>query len=339
MKTKTDDFSYLLTKFFTVYLPYQRNLATNTISSYRDVFKILLIYLESEKNIKPQKVTLDVLDYHCIEDFIKWLKTERNCSPKTCNSRLAAIKSFFHFLQFEQPDRAFQCKQVINIRFLKAPEVELHYLTIEGIKKILEQPDTTTLYGRRDLAIISVLYDTGARVQEVADLRLKDVRLNAPATVSITGKGNKVRIVPLLSQTEKILSQYINDFHLKERGVDTPLFQNRDKKQLTRYGISYILDKYVEKARSEAPELIPEHISPHSFRHSKAMHLLQANVNIVYIRDLLGHSSITTTEIYARADNTLKRDALEKADPLKDRPSMPQWKDDEGLMEWLRNLV
>ncbi|MBP3808049.1 MAG: tyrosine-type recombinase/integrase [Eubacterium sp.] len=336
---KNKDFAYHLTKFFTIYLPSQRNLSKGTISTYRDVFKLLLLFMNDEKRIKPQKITLDNLHYESITEFIEWLKNERNCSPKTCNQRLAAIKSFCNYLQFEDPERAYQCKQILEIRYKKAPETELQYLTVDGIKKILEQPDVTTRNGRRDLAILSIMYDTGARVQEIADLRLKNLRLIAPATVSITGKGGKTRIVPMLSKTEKIITQYINDFHLQDQGENTPLFQNRNNEKLTRYGISYILNKYVEMARGEAPELIPDKISPHSFRHSKAMHLLQANVNMVYIRDLLGHSSITTTEVYARADSTQKREALEKADPFKDRPSMPQWKDDEGLMEWLRSLV
>lgn len=339
MRTNHDDLAYHLTKFFTVYLPNQRNLSQGTIKVYRDVFRLLLVFLEKKKGIKPQKVTLDTMTRICIEEFITWIHEDRGCNPKTCNNRLAAIKSFFNYLQFEQPDRAFQCKEILDIRFMKAQDKELSYLTVEGIKKLLEQPDIKTKTGRRDLTILSVLYDTGARVQEISDLKLKDVRLIAPATVSITGKGGKTRIVPLLSETEKLLKQYISDFHIKEIGSDAPLFQNRDCEQLTRYGITYILNKYVKMARNEAPELIPDNISPHSIRHSKAMHLLQANVNIVYIRDLLGHSSVTTTEVYARADTTLKREALEKANPLKNRPAMPQWTDDEGLMEWLTNLV
>mgnify|MGYP003239972201 FL=1 len=135
------------------------------------------------------------------------------------------------------------------------------------------------------------------------------------------------------------LKQYIKDFKIDAGGNDAYLFQNRNVQQLSRFGISYILTKYADMARKVHPELIPEKLSPHCIRHSKAMHLLQANVNLVYIRDLLGHSSVTTTEIYARADTTLKREALEKANPIKGTPAMPQWNDDEGLMEWLRTLI
>ncbi len=161
----------------------------------------------------------------------------------------------------------------------------------------------------------------------------------SPATLRLTGKGNKTRVVPLLSGTSEILSCYIKDFHLKEQSDDTPLFQNRKHGRLSRFGIGYILTFYADKARKLHPDLVPERVSPHMIRHSKAMHLLQANVNLVYIRDLLGHESVKTTEVYARADNALKRKALEKANPIKHKKlDSPDWNDDEGLMDWLRNL-
>lgn len=232
-----------------------------------------------------------------------------------------------------------ECQKALAIKPMKQSEPELKYLTIEGIKVLLEQPNISTKYGRRDLALLSLMYDTGARVQEIADIRVSHIRFSAPATIRLTGKGSKTRVVPILSRTEDILKQYIKEFRIAEQGNETYLFQNRGGQQLSRYGIGYILTKYTDMAREIHPDLIPEKLSPHCIRHSKAMHLLQANVNLVYIRDLLGHTSVTTTEIYARADTALKREALEKANPLKDSPSMPQWKDDEGLMDWLRNLI
>ena len=283
-------------------------------------------------------LTLDMLNVQQIEDFMLWLKKERNCGASTCNQRLGALKSFFRYLQFALPDCALQCQENLAIRPMKQPEPGLKYLTIDGIKLLLEQPDIKTKYGRRDLAILSLMYDTGARVQEIADIKIVHIRFSAPATIRITGKGDKTRVVPLLSRTEDILKQYIKDFKIDAGGNDAYLFQNRSGQQLSRFGISYILTKYADMARKVHPELIPEKLSPHCIRHSKAMHLLQANVNLVYIRDLLGHSSVTTTEIYARADTTLKREALEKANPIKDTPAMPQWNSDDGLMEWLRTL-
>ena len=230
----------------------------------------------------------------------------------------------------------FQVSAIRTTRLCPAMSGKFSHTANEATRtwvKISEQPDIKTKYGRRDLAILSLMYDTGARVQEIADIKIVHIRFSAPATIRITGKGDKTRVVPLLSRTEDILKQYIKDFKIDAGGNDAYLFQNRSGQQLSRFGISYILTKYADMARKVHPELIPEKLSPHCIRHSKAMHLLQANVNLVYIRDLLGHSSVTTTEIYARADTTLKREALEKANP-----AMPQWNSDDGLMEWLRTL-
>lgn len=339
MKNKTTDFPYHLTKFFTEYLPVQRNLSPSTISSYRDTFRLMLIFYDTEKHITPNCLSLDLIDWKNIEEFLSWLREKRKCSPSTCNQRLGALKSFFNYLQFALPERALQCQKALIIRPMKQSEPVLKYLTIEGIKILLKQPDISTKYGRRDLALLSVMYDTGARVQEIAGIRISHIRFSAPATIRLTGKGNKTRVVPLLSRTEDILRQYIKEFRIAERGNEIYLFQNRNGQQLSRFGISYILTKYADMAREERPDLIPNDLSPHCIRHSKAMHLLQANANLVYIRDLLGHTSVTTTEIYARADTALKREALEKANPIKDTPVMPQWKEDDGLMEWLRNLI
>lgn len=339
MKNKTPDFAYHLTKFFTEYLPLQRNLSPNTISTYRYTFRLLLTFFDTQKHVKPNQLDLDMLTRNNIEEFIRWLQEERACSASTCNQRLGALKSFFKYLQFAMPDRALQCQENLAIKQMKQSEPGLKYLTIEGIQVLLEQPDISTKYGRRDLALLSLMYDTGARVQEIANIQIAHIRFSAPATIRLTGKGDKTRVVPLLSRTEDILKQYIREFKLSEKGNETYLFQNRQGKQLSRFGIAYVLTKYANMARSAHPDLIPDKLSPHCIRHSKAMHLLQANVNLVYIRDLLGHSSVTTTEIYARADTSLKREALEKANPIKDSPVMPQWNDDDGLMEWLRNLI
>ncbi len=339
MKNKTSDFAYHLTKFFTEYLPAQRNLSPNTISSYRYTFRLLLMFYDAEKNIKPNRLELDMINRDNIGEFLLWLREERDCVPSTCNQRLGALKSFFNYLQFALPDRALQCQDNLAIKPMKQPEPGLKYLTVDGIKLLLAQPDINTKYGRRDLALLSLMYDTGARVQEIAGIRISHIRFSAPATIRLTGKGNKTRVVPLLSKTEDILKQYIREFKIVEQGNETYLFQNRSGQQFSRFGIGYILTKYADMARKERPDLIPEKLSPHCIRHSKAMHLLQANVNLVYIRDLLGHTSVTTTEIYARADTALKREALEKANPIKDTPIMPQWSDDENLMEWLRTLI
>jgi site-specific recombinase XerD len=215
----------------------------------------------------------------------------------------------------------------------------INYLTLDAVKAILKAPDTTCLMGRRDLVLLSLMYDTGARVQEIADLTVADVRLENPPTVKLTGKGNRSRLVPLMTSTAKLLEQYLSEHDLKHAQYGSRyMFQNRSHSKLTRAGIAYILNKHVEAARMLHPEIIPKKISPHCFRHSKAMHLLQSGVNLVYIRDFLGHATIKTTEMYARADSLMKRNALAKAYKITSPSEMPVWQQDHSLLKWLKAL-
>jgi len=329
----------MLSKFLTSYITGQRNLSSNTVLSYRDTFKTLLNYLKDEKHLSPERVVISDLDRAVIINFINWMKHSRGNSESTCNQRLGAIHAFFQFVQYEMPEKLQQCQEVAGIRMMKAPETVISYLSIDGVRAVLSMPDTSTKSGRRDATMLSLLYDTGARVQELADLTVGDVRFVSPATVKLTGKGRKARIIPLLHGTENLLQAYMRDIPQQLVADNTrPLFCNREQQKFTRGGVTYILKKYAEMVRGSNPGLIPAKLSPHCFRHSKAMHLLQADVNLIYIRDLLGHTNIKTTEIYARADNSAKRQALEKANPLKNAVQFPSWTEDDGLMEWLQNF-
>ena len=189
------------------------------------------------------------------------------------------------------------------------------------------------------MALIALIYDSGARVQEIADLTVGDIRLT-PATVKLTGKGNITRIIPITGQTTKILDTYLKEYGLLgEEAINLPLFSNRGNCKLTRAGITYILSKYVEVAKKKEPKLFPKKVSPHLLRHSKAMHLLQANVNLIYIRDFLGHASVTTTERCAKADSEIKRKAIEKANPnfLPDKKYNKKEKNE--LLNWLKVII
>ena len=286
-----------------------------------------------------EKITIETLQKNLIVEFLTWIETQRACSVSTRNQRLAAIHAFFRYLQLEEPVHLFLCQQILAIPMKRSASKAIDYLTLDAMKAILEAPDTTCLTGRRDLVLLSLMYDTGARVQEIADLTMTDVRLENPPTVKVTGKGNKSRLVPLMSPTAKLLDQYMSEHNLKSIAHGSyPLFQNRSHTKLTRAGITYILKKYVEEARSIHPELIPKVVSPHSFRHSKAMHLLQSGVNLVYIRDLLGHVSIKTTEVYARADSMMKRKALENAYQAISPSEIPTWQQNQELLKWLKDL-
>lgn len=332
------DFAYHLSRFLSVYLPGQRNVSENTVLSYKDTFKLILLFAKEEKKMLSNQLSVTDLTRSFFEEFIQWLKVCRKSCVSTCNQRLGAIHAFFIYLQYEMPEVAAQCQDVLAIRTAKAPEGQLNYLTVEGIAALLAQPNVSTKVGRRDAALLSLLYDSGARVQEIVDLTIGDIRFIAPATVRITGKGRKKRIVPLLSGTELLLKRYMADYKLELAPSTQPLFCNRIGEKFTRAGIAYTLKKYADMARYTSPELIPEPVTPHCLRHSKAMHLLQANVNLIYIRDLLGHSEIKTTEIYARADTTLKRQALEKASPTVAHIQFPAWTDDDDLMNWLNSF-
>lgn len=336
---KPTDFAYSLSSYLSKYLPGEVGSSSNTIKSYRDTFSILLKYCAREKGIPPEKLTLFQMDKALVEDFLLWIETERKCSISTRNQRLAAIHAFYKYLQMERPKALFQYQQILAIPMKTAPKKTIDYLTLDAIKALLDSPDKTTKNGRRNLVLLSLTYESGARVQEIADVRVADIRLQHPATIKLTGKGNKTRIVPLMAPVAKLIQQYLHDNNLNSSKYhEYPLFCNNMGNKLSRSGISYILKKYFKKIVVIFPEYSMMSISPHVIRHSKAMHLLQAGVNLVYIRDLLGHVSIQTTEIYARTGSRMKREALEKAYPDVVSDELPEWQQNTELLDWLKNL-
>ena len=246
-------------------------------------------------------------------------------------------------MQYEDIIHLGQWQDIGRIPMKKAEKKAINYLTIEGIKFLLSQIPTDTERGRRDLVLLSLLYDSAARVQELADLTPADLHLKAPCYIKLFGKGQKARIVPIQREPAALLRLYVEK-HAQAFDAygRTPLFFNRSGKKLTTAGISYILSCYVKIAHQKAPELVPEKLSPHCLRHSKAMHLLQAGVNLVYIRDILGHSTTEVTEVYARADTKQKRMALENAYqdvvPSPENIKLPTWEKDSKLREWLKSL-
>lgn len=335
---KTPDFSVFMTRYLTHYLPVQRNLSSNTIRSYRDTFKLLLMFCRDEKGFKIAKMNLTSLDKKCVEDFLLWLTNTRGASPSTYNQRLCAIHAFFDYVMTEEPGYMEQCIQIIKIPTLVTPAPPAQYLTADNLKLLLSMPDTSTKQGRRHLVLLTVLYDTAARVSELTDVCLRDIRLDFPAAVTLHGKGRKVRTVPLMKQTVEQLKEYLAENYIDPRfHPDMPLFWNARRQKLTRSGITYIVQKYADMAKAASPGM-PAKISPHVFRHTKAMHLVQANVNPVYIKDYLGHADISTTEVYARADNDAKRDVLEKATEHLGLPKASHWEQDTELIEWLSSL-
>lgn len=336
----TSDFAYYMTSYLSAYLPGQRNVSTNTVKSYRDTFRLMLIYFRDEENIPPERIQMKSITRNLICKFLDWLEKERNCSITTRNQRLACIHAFIRYIQSETPENLLEYQRILGIPSKKGIHKSLDYLSAEAVSAILKQPEQTCKRGRRDLVLLTLLYDSGACVQELIDLTVIDLRLEAPATVTLHGKGRKMRCIPLMSPTVQLLKNYLSENELYEHPEKSchPLFFNSRKQKLTRAGISYIINKYLSTARTHTEMILPNNISPHVFRHSKAMHMLQAGVNLIYIRDFLGHVNVTTTEIYAKADADVKRRALEQAYINVSNLSQDDWNEDKGLMEWLSAL-
>lgn len=335
---KPTNFAKHLTEFLSVYLPFQRNISKNTIYAYRDAFKLLLKYCQEKENISAERITLDILSSTLIKNFLEWLENERKCCISTRNQRLAAIHSFFRYVQSEEPSGIFHFQKIMAIPIKRTDQKVVQHLTPEAMKLLLNQPDKYTQKGRRDLTLMSVLYDTGARVQELIDIRVCDVILTKPAVIVLTGKGDKKRRVPIMKNALSLLEAYLTENKLdKSWKNEYPLFTNNQHNKLTKEGIAYIVAKYVESVR-KISNILPSKVNVHMFRHSKAMHLLQAGVNLIYIRDFLGHVDLKTTEIYARTDTETKRRAIENTYPDLIDNNLPDWTKDQDLLSWLSEL-
>jgi site-specific recombinase XerD len=261
------DFSRSLTAFLGEYLPAQRAMSPNTIRAYRDTFVLFLRYCRDVRGLKVESLMLRAVTATVITDFLAYLEEERHCCAATRNQRLAALHAFVRYVQIEAPETLVECQRILLIPTKRTPRPEVGYLTVDEMAAVLRQPGRDTPQGRRDTVLLSLLYDTGARVQELVDLRVGAIRFTAPAQVRLTGKGRKTRIVPLLPQTVKLLQAYLDERRLLQPGCeDRPVFQNRYGAALTRSGVRYLVQKYVEHARAEQPSL-RDRVSPHVFRH------------------------------------------------------------------------
>lgn len=332
-----NDFGFHITKFFGEYLPSNLAASINTIKSYRDAFVQLISFFEKTYQIKSNKLSFDDITLSSIEDFLLWLETEKRVSMATRNQRLAAIHSFFKYVQHREPIYFNLCTSILSIRFKRKPLSALSYLSLDEIKILFSLPNKNIKQEYRDLTMLVILYDTGARVQELIDLKLQQIRLDSKPIVYLQGKGNKTRVVPVGNDTANIIKKYITD-----NAIITPnenLFKNKQQKPLTRAGVNYVLNKYIEIGKKQNPHFFKKTISPHCMRHSKAMHLLEAGVNLIYIRDFLGHASVTTTEVYAKTNPELKRKFLEENSVSLDVDSRYSKQDKEDLLQWLTKNI
>jgi site-specific recombinase XerD len=330
-----------LSQFLTDHMAGERGLSPQTIASYRYAIKLLLTWFRDVQATPPEKLRLADLDRARVLAFLDWLETERGNSPATRNQRLAVIKSFARYTAVERPEFLDQATQLLAVKQKKTPAADMGHLTGDEVKALLAAPDPITRRGLRDTVLLSTLYDTAARVQEICDLNTADVRTARPTIVTLRGKGSKTRRVPLMDPTAQLVRHYL-DRRTPHPGVGAdadPLFHGPHQTRLTRWGVTKLLAKHVQSLRRRDPGYAPGvNVTPHVIRRTRAMHLLKAGVNVIYIRDLLGHADVSTTEIYARADPETKRKAIENAYESLTPELLPSWTADRDLLEWLDQI-
>lgn len=332
------DLPYYLTTFLSKYLPGEKNASTHTIQSYSFTFKLLLTFFENVKAITPERLSMSDLTRDTIIEFLDWIEAARGCGITTRNQRLVAIHSFVRFVQKQSPGNLYEFQQILNIPDKKCAKTVVSFLTGDEMRILLSMPDPSYRNGLRDLALLALLYDSAARVQEIIDLKVKDLRLDKPAVITLHGKGQKTRTVPITEKTKNLLKPYLQR-RTSNSGIsagDEYVFVNQKKQQLSRWGISYIIGKYVDMAKQHDGFEVRFPVTAHIFRHSKSVHLLQSGVNLIYIRDLLGHCDCSTTQIYAKADTETRRKALEAAyTDILPTNELPDWSEDKNLMDYL----
>ncbi len=264
------DFAVFLHRFLTSHLAGLRGCSPATIASYRDTFKLLIAWFRDERSIPPERLTLGRIDADAVTAFLNWLEAERHNSISTRNQRLAAVSSFFRWLQSQDPARMAGCQDILAIPAKKKPRQVVNHLTVEQTRRLLAAPDRSTRRGRRDATMLATLYDTAARVSELAGLTVRDIRVESPPLAVLTGKGRKIRHVPLGHNTAALLAAYLAEHGLDKPGHDdNPLFASQHGSKLSRGGIAWIIAKY--QAQTGDPALAGADLSPHVIRHSRVI--------------------------------------------------------------------
>ena len=333
---KTNEFIDYVQSFFQRYASGQRGLSANTISSYSDGILLFFRFYETEVGIKPDKLKFDDLSKERVVKFCEWIEKDLGRKVSTRNQRLTAIHALFRYILGETPLYSSLCRDVLSIKMKKVQKKPPVYLSIEATKELLKIPNTSKDCELRDLALLCLLYDSGIRVQELIQLKESDLTLETKGLVTVIGKGKKIRSIPISPTTTKILKTYFERRSYQDS--TKTIFINRSGKKLTRTGVNYILNKYMDKLRETYEGSLPLKVSPHILRHSKATHLLYEGVNLIYIRDFLGHSSVTTTEIYASTNPEMIRKGIEISNKIiVDSKEVPQKKKDE-LIEFLKQF-
>ena len=333
---KSLEFTDYVELYFRQYAPEQRGLSSHTISSYSDAILLFFRYYDLKHNIKPNKIDFQEINKERVLGYCHWLENEQKCSTATRNQRLTAIHSVMRYIMGETPMYSGLCRSILAIKMKKIQKKPPVYLSVDATKQLFKMFDTRNQAEFRDLVLLCLMYDSGIRVQELIQLRLFNLSLSEKTLLTVTGKGNKVRTLPLSSKTAELLRRYIEQD--SEITSERFLFINRSGKPLTRAGIGYILTKYFNLLKETFDGHLPEKISPHTLRHSKATHLLYEGVNLIYIRDFLGHSTVVTTEIYASTNPEFLRKAFETADDLINPSTYYRPEKKMELIEFLKQI-
>ncbi|MBI4294024.1 MAG: tyrosine-type recombinase/integrase [Betaproteobacteria bacterium] len=341
-RKSSTELAQLIQRFFEEYLPNLRGMSSHTIGSYRDAVVLFLRFLA--RHVRRRIETLQITDLTAarVEDFLMSLERERGNGITTRNTRLAALHTFARFLAVQRPQQLAQWQVILNVPFKRgARDAPIEHFDSSELDAFFRSIDRQSACGVRDYALFALMFNSGARVQEILNLHTQDLRLESPYQVRLHGKGNKVRLCPLWPATVKCLRAHLEQqTRIHADSDDTRLFRNRNGEPLTRFGVRYLLRKYVAAGAAKAATLRSKRLHPHSMRHTTALSLLKSGVDFATISQWLGHSALNVTMRYARSDIDLKRTALSQVFPDAIAPPKAGRLRIDGaeLISWLRRL-
>ncbi len=334
--TARNQLALRLRQYFTDHLPRVRGMSAHTIHSYRDSVVLFLRFLASQRKRQVHDLDLSDIEPDHVIAFLAYLEEVRKNSVTTRNVRLAAIHAFFRYVGTYHPEQLDRVQRILGIPFKRARQRVIEYLERNEIDAILSRISRSSRDGPRDYTLLATMFNTGARVQEIVDLRARDLQLIRPFQVRLFGKGRKERFCPLWSQTARLLRDHCEQYHLDLRS-DARVFLNHRGQPLTRFGVRYILTKHLNRVRADVSTLRCKRLHPHSMRHSTAVALLTSGVDLSTISQWLGHSSPNTTNRYATIDLEMKRRAIAKVKPVRCCASA-SWRQNQSVLEWLESL-